>query len=128
MVMLVLRDCRAPTVLVVEDDELLRTCSAEIVANAGFASVEAANADEAVTILENRSDIALLLTDIQMPGSMDGLKLALTVHHRWPGIKIILVSGGVEALESERPVNSRFFSKPFRALQMIQGLQELILT
>ncbi|WMT79668.1 response regulator [Bradyrhizobium sp. Ash2021] len=101
------------TVLVVEDDEVLRMCAAEVVADAGFSPVEAANADEAFAILESRSDIALLLTDIQMPGSMDGLDLARTVHDRWPAIKIILVSGRVELSERERPINSRFFQKPF---------------
>jgi len=76
--------------------------------------------------LENRSDIALLFTDIQMPGSMDGLDLARAVHDRWPAIKIILVSGRVELSERERPVNSRFFQKPFAMKQMIEGLQEMI--
>ena len=61
------------TVLVVEDDEVLRMCAAEVVAEASFSPVEAADADEAVAILESRSDIALVFTDIQMPGSMDGL-------------------------------------------------------
>ena len=114
------------TVLVVEDDEILRTCTANVVADAGFTPVEAANADEAFAILENRSDIALLFTDIQMPGSMDGLDLARTVHDRWPAIKIILVSGRVELSERERPVNSRFFRKPSAMKQMIEGLQEMI--
>ena len=64
-----------------------------IVEDAGFVALEADNADEAVAILEARSDIALLLTDINMPGSMDGLKLAHAVRNRWPPIKIIVVSG-----------------------------------
>ena len=114
------------TVLVVEDDEVLRMCAAEVVVDAGFTPVEAANADEAVAILESRSDIALLFTDIQMPGSMDGLGLARTVHDRWPAIKIILVSGRVEVSEREKPVNSRFFQKPFAMKQMIEGLQDMI--
>jgi CheY-like chemotaxis protein len=114
------------TVLVVEDDEVLRMCAAEVVADAGFNSVEAANADEAFAILENRSEIALLFTDIQMPGSMDGLDLARTVNDRWPAIKIILVSGRVELSERERPVNSRFYQKPFAMKQMLEGLQEMM--
>ena len=114
------------TVLVVEDDEILRMCAANVVADAGFMALEAANADEAVTILESRSDIALLFTDIQMPGSMDGLGLARTAHDRWPAIKIILVSGRVELSERDRPANSRFFQKPFAMKQMIEGLQDMI--
>jgi CheY-like chemotaxis protein len=110
----------------VEDDEVLRMCAANVVADAGFTAIEAANADEAVAILESRSDIALLFTDIQMPGSMDGLKLAQTVHDRWPAIKIILVSGRAELSQHERPVNSRFLQKPFTMKQMIEGLQDMI--
>ena len=114
------------TVLVVEDDEVLRMCAAEVVTDAGFLPVEAANADEAVAILKSRSDIALVFTDIQMPGSMDGLGLARTVHDRWPTIKIILVSGRLAVSERERPVDSLFFQKPFAMKQMIEGLQDMI--
>ena len=113
-------------VLVVEDDAMLRMCAANVVADAGFMAVEAANADEAVAILESRSDIALLFTDIQMPGSMDGLGLARTVQHRWPAIKIILVSGTMELSDRDRPANSRFFQKPFATKQVIEGLQDMI--
>src|ERR1700730_7179482 len=80
-------------VLVVEDEMLLRMRAVDMVEDAGYTSVEAVDADEAVAILESRSDIALMFTDIQMPGSMDGLKLAHTVRERWPPIKIILASG-----------------------------------
>ena len=73
-----------PNVLVVEDEMVLRMRAVDIVEDAGFAPVEAVNADEALAILESRSDIAVLFTDIQMPGSMDGLKLAHAVHNRWP--------------------------------------------
>jgi CheY-like chemotaxis protein len=114
------------TVLVVEDDAVLRACAAEVVANAGYTAVEAADADEAVAILESRSDVALVFTDIQMPGSMDGLGLARTVNDRWPAIKIILVSGRMEPSERERPVNSRFLRKPFATKEMIEGLQDMI--
>jgi CheY-like chemotaxis protein len=114
------------TVLVVEDNEILRMCAANVVADAGFTPIEAASADEAVAILESRSDIALLFTDIQMPGSMDGLGLARTVQERWPAIKIILVSGRAELSERDRPANSRFFQKPFTTKQIIQGLQDMI--
>src|SRR5947199_2878542 len=86
----------ATNVLVVEDEMVPRMRAVDIVEDAGFNLVEAVNADEALAILESRSDIALLLTDIQMTGSMDGLKLAHAVHNRWPDIKIMLVSGQVK--------------------------------
>jgi two-component sensor histidine kinase/ActR/RegA family two-component response regulator len=113
-------------VLVVEDEMVLRMRAADIVEDAGFCAVEAVNADEALAVLESRSDIALLFTDIQMPGSMDGLKLAHAVHNRWPDIGIILVSGQVKPSDAERPTDSRFFSKPLGVDQMITGLQEMV--
>src|SRR5436309_7965559 len=79
-----------------------------------------------MSILEARSDISLLFTDIQMPGSMDGLKLAHAVHDRWPAIKIILVSGQVNPSEAERPVDSRFFGKPLGVEEMTAQLQLMI--
>src|ERR1700757_5128584 len=99
---------KVPNVLVVEDEMVLRMRAVDIVEDAGFRSVEAVNADEAISILESRSDISLLFTDIQMPGSMDGLKLAHAVHDRWPSIKIILVSGHVDGAEADKPADSRF--------------------
>jgi two-component sensor histidine kinase/CheY-like chemotaxis protein len=115
-----------PNVLVVEDEMVLRMRAVDIVEDAGFTPVEAVNADEAMTILESRSDIDLLLTDIQMPGSMDGLKLAHAVHDRWPTIKIILVSGQVKPSDAERPADSRFFRKPLGVLQMVNELRAMI--
>jgi two-component sensor histidine kinase/CheY-like chemotaxis protein len=79
-----------------------------------------------MSILESRSDISLLFTDIQMPGSMDGLKLAHAVHERWPWIKIILVSGQVKPSDAERPADSRFFGKPLGVEQMITELQAMV--
>jgi two-component sensor histidine kinase/CheY-like chemotaxis protein len=115
-----------PNVLVVEDEMVLRMRAVDIVEDAGFTAVEAVNADEALSILESRSDISLLFSDIQMPGSMDGLKLAYAVHNRWPSIKIILVSGQVKLSDAERPADSRFFGKPLEVKQMIAELQEMV--
>jgi two-component sensor histidine kinase/CheY-like chemotaxis protein len=116
----------AAKVLVVEDEMMLRMRAVDIVEDAGFMPVEAVNADDALAILESRSDIDLLFTDIQMPGSMDGLKLAHAVHARWPSIKIILVSGQVTPTETERPINSRFYGKPLEVKKMIAELQEML--
>jgi two-component sensor histidine kinase/CheY-like chemotaxis protein len=113
-------------VLVVEDEMLLRMRAVDIVEDAGFCPVEAVNADEAISILESRSDISVLFTDIQMPGSMDGLKLAHAVHDRWPSIKIILVSGQVKPSDAERPADSRFFGKPLSVEKMIIELQAMV--
>jgi CheY-like chemotaxis protein len=125
--MMVLDHSSVPAVvLVVEDEMLLRMWAVDMVEDAGFTSVEAVNADEAVAILESRSDIALLFTDIQMPGSMDGLKLAYAVHERWPPIKIILVSGQLRLANIDIPTDSRFFGKPLEAKVMIAQMQSMI--
>jgi two-component sensor histidine kinase/DNA-binding response OmpR family regulator len=115
-----------PNVLIVEDEMMLRMRAVDIVEDAGFNPVEAVDADQALAILESRSDISLLFTDIQMPGSMDGLKLAHAVHDRWPAIKIILVSGQVSPTESEKPTDSRFFGKPLSVDKMITELQAMV--
>ena len=85
--------CKRPVVLIVEDELLVRMDAMRAIETDGFEVVEANNADEAIAILEQRNDISLIFTDIDMPGSMDGLKLAHFVKDRWPPIKIIATSG-----------------------------------
>jgi two-component sensor histidine kinase len=116
----------ATNVLVVEDEMVLRMRAVDIVEDAGFTAVEAVDAAEALSILESRSDIALLFSDIQMPGGMDGLKLAHAVHDRWPSIKIVLVSGKIELSDIDKPADSRFFRKPLEVDRMIAELQQMV--
>src|SRR5215207_9651783 len=115
-----------PIVLIVEDEMVLRMRAVDIVEDAGFTAIEAVSADEALAILESRSDISLLFSDIQMPGTMDGLKLAHAVHDRWPSIKIVLVSGQVKVSDGDKPADSRFFGKPLEMKQMIAELQGMV--
>ena len=115
-----------PVVLVVEDEMVLRMRAVDVVEDAGMVPVEAVSADEAIDILESRDDISLLFTDIQMPGTMDGLKLAHAAHARWPHIKIILVSGQIAVTEDDKPTDSRFFRKPFQVDNMICELQDMV--
>ncbi|MDQ3246711.1 MAG: response regulator [Pseudomonadota bacterium] len=98
----------------------------DVVEDAGFVPIEAVSADQALQILESRDDISLLFTDIQMPGSMDGLRLAHAAHTRWPHIKIILVSGQVAVTDRDKPEDSKFFPKPFENQQMVSELQEMV--
>jgi CheY-like chemotaxis protein len=85
---------RQPTVvLVIEDDFLVRMNAAQAIEEAGFEAIESANADQAIAILEARPDIIIVFADIQMPGDMDGLKLAAAIRDRWPPIKIVATSG-----------------------------------
>jgi two-component sensor histidine kinase/ActR/RegA family two-component response regulator len=121
-----LPDDPTPVVLVVEDEMVLRMRAVDIVEDAGFVPVEAVSADQAINILESRDDISLLFTDIQMPGSMDGLKLAHAAHSRWPHIKIILVSGQIAVTDADKPDDSKFFPKPLEVQQMITELQDMV--
>jgi CheY-like chemotaxis protein len=118
--------CNRPVVLIVEDEFLLRMDAVDMVEAAGFDVVEAANADEAIEILEGRRDITVVFTDIQMPGSMDGLKLARAVRGRWPPIKIIATSGQVHVAETDLPDGGRFLPKPYSPHQIAGVLRELI--
>jgi two-component system, response regulator PdtaR len=93
----------APIVLVVADDRLLSLVAVELSEDAGLVAIEAANADEAILMLERRADIAVMFTDVDMPGTMDGLKLAHAVRHRWPPIKIIIVSGKTHLNDADLP-------------------------
>ena len=109
-------------VLVVEDDFLCRLHAINLVENAGYLAVEASNADEAITILEARKDIRIVFTDIDMPGSMDGLKLAHFIRKRWPPIELIVTSGHFDLSEDDVPERGRFFPKPYRDEQIISAL------
>jgi two-component system, response regulator PdtaR len=108
-------------VLIVEDEAFVRLGAVKMIEDAGFEAIEAADADEAIRILESRNDIRVVFTDLHMPGSMDGLKLARAVRNRWPPIKIIVTSGQREIAESDLPEGGRYFSKPYEAAQ-IQGV------
>lgn len=100
-------------VLVVEDEPLIRMAAAQIVEDAGFIALEARNADEAIAMLESRDDIRLVFTDIEMPGSMDGLKLAHAVRHRWPPVMLLLASGKLVPDEAQIPPGATFVPKPY---------------
>ena len=114
-----------PVVLIVEDEFLLRMDAMDMVAAAGFEVLEAANADEAIEILEARPDVAVVFTDIQMPGSMDGLKLARAVRGRWPPIKIVATSGQIEVKPTDLPEGGRFLPKPYSPTDVTGMLREM---
>ena len=95
--------CIPAVVLIVEDEMVLRMRAVDMVEDAGYTPLEAVDAAEAVVILESRSDVALMCTDIQMPGLMDGIGLAHAVHKRWPTIKILVVSGQLDLPHLDLP-------------------------
>jgi CheY-like chemotaxis protein len=116
---------KAPVVLIVEDEMVIRWGAVKMAEDAGFEVLEAANADEAIEILESRNDIRLVFTDIHMPGSMDGLKLAHAVRDRWPPIKIIVTSGREMPTKDDLPEGGRFLAKPYSLVSMGAALREL---
>lgn len=116
---------QSPAILIVEDEFLIREDAAESIAEAGFEVIQAGNADEAIAVLEARSDIHVVFTDIQMPGLMDGLKLARFVRDRWPPIKILATSGFVKVGPGDLPAGGMFLPKPYRGADMVATLRKL---
>jgi CheY-like chemotaxis protein len=124
--MIAMQLSNAPTiVLVVEDEPLQRWLAAEMVREAGFTAIEAADADEAIAVLESRSDIRIVFTDIEMPGSMDGLRLARAIRGRWPPIELVLTSGRSAVRETDLPERGRFLAKPYQSHRVADILQQL---
>jgi CheY-like chemotaxis protein len=119
-------EIKRPVVLVVEDEFLLRMNALEMIEDSGFDVFEAGNADEAIAILEARPDIHIVFTDIQMAGSMDGLKLARFVRNRWPPIKIVATSGHHKFLEGDLPDGGVFLPKPYTYDKIAAVLKQLI--
>lgn len=112
-------------VLIVEDEPLLMAEAVDLVEEAGFVAYEARNADQAIRLLERHSDIRVLFTDIDMPGSMDGLKLAHAVRERWPPIAIMVTSGHVKVQQAELPTEGLFFAKPYPPASIMSALGEI---
>ncbi len=99
-------------ILVVEDELILRTMAVDLFEEAGYETAEATNADDAMELLQRRIDIRVLFTDVQMPGSMDGLTLAAFVRNKWPLIELILTSGRY-VRDIDIPERGVFLPKPY---------------
>lgn len=113
-------------VLIVEDEPLVRIDIADYLSDRGFEVLEAANADDAIVLLETVPRIRLLFTDVDMPGSMDGLKLAAAVARRWPPVRIIVTSGHRVVDIADIPDGSVFFAKPYRHDAITTSIAELL--
>jgi CheY-like chemotaxis protein len=112
-------------ILVVEDEALIRMNSADVIRDLGFEVMEAVDADDAVELLESVSGITVVFTDIQMPGSMDGLLLAAVVRDRWPPIALLVTSGKLCPASSDMPAGTRFISKPYSSSELREQLHSL---
>jgi CheY-like chemotaxis protein len=120
------RQNQRPVVLLVEDEPLVRMFGADVLEEAGFEVVEAVDGDAALAVLEARADIDLLFTDVNMPGSLDGLDLARVVHERRPEIKLLIASGQVRLSEDEIPDHGRFLPKPYGPDAILREVRALI--
>jgi DNA-binding NtrC family response regulator len=118
------RDMRA-VVLVVEDQVIIRMSLCDSLRDAGFHVIEASNADEALKVLRSGAELQLLLTDVYMPGPMDGLRLAAVAQSMRPGLKIVVASAELSGLEASDAFPHEFVSKPFEMRRLIARLREL---
>jgi DNA-binding NtrC family response regulator len=112
-------------ILIVEDEVLVRLELADIVEEAGYAVYEAGNAEEAIKLMEMHREIRILMTDVDMPGSMDGLKLSHYVKHRWPPVRIVVASGHVSVKQHELPQDGVFLDKPYDTPKVLALLSDI---
>jgi two-component system, response regulator PdtaR len=113
-------------VLVVEDEPLVRLTICDELASEGYEVLSAANAAEAIEILESRNDINSIFTDVEMPGSMDGLKLAAAVRDRWPPINIVVTSGKDRPPDTQMPKFTQFVWKPYLTADVMRAFDSFI--
>jgi CheY-like chemotaxis protein len=112
-------------ILTVEDEFLVSDHLGEILTGPGHTVIAAFDADEAIAVLEIRNDVEIILTDITMPGSMDGLRLANAVRKRWPPIKIIVATGHAQPSIEAMPLNSEFLAKPYRSAPVLAAVSRV---
>ena len=114
------------TILVVEDEILIRMNSADMLQDAGFSVIEAASADDAIAQLEKAGHVELVFSDIDMPGSMNGLALAEIVHERWPDIRLLLTSGKHWIGAKDMPDDGKFLPKPYTSDAIVAQIRGLL--
>jgi CheY-like chemotaxis protein len=119
------RDSKA-AILVVEDETLIRLWAADLLEENGFSVLEAENAEAALKVLESRSDVKLLFTDVQMPGSINGMELAREVHARWPHVLLVITSGRERPKRAEIPDDGRFVAKPYSGEELLGQVKDLL--
>ena len=109
-------------ILVVENHPIVRACMAETLIEACFEALAVGDAAQAIALLEARSDIKLVFTETEIPGTMDGLKLARSIRDRWPPVKLIVVSGRTEISDESLPTGTIFFPKPYRDTAIVEEM------
>jgi CheY-like chemotaxis protein len=110
-------------ILIVEDELLVGEYLNTVLTDSGYEVIVAADADEAIAVLEARDDIRIMITDVNMPGSMDGLRLAAAVRKRWPPIKIIVATGKDRPADHQMPEHSQFLAKPYSPTAVLSAVR-----
>jgi len=114
-----------PVILVVEDEVLIRMMAVRGAEDSGFEALSAASADEAISILESRADVRLVFTDVNMPGSMDGLRLARAIRGRWPPVELLVTSAFGDITAKDLPERGRFLAKPYDDDVLSEAFQQM---
>lgn len=114
-----------PAILVLEDEVLIRMEAVDMFEEAGFKTYQAKSADAAMDVLGNTSDIGIVFTDVDMPGSMNGLGLAARVSENWPEIRIMVASGILGVKQGDLPQGALFFPKPYPTDQIVAAAKQL---
>jgi DNA-binding NtrC family response regulator len=115
-----------PRVLVVEDEAIVRLDVTTALSDAGFDVIEVASADDALAILSVTSDVEVVITDIELNGSMDGLKLAWAIRDRWPPVQLVVVSAQRRLTDADLPEHGRFFAKPYNVDRLVDAVRNFI--
>jgi CheY-like chemotaxis protein len=115
-----------PLVLIVDDEPFIRLTATLLLEDAGFDVVIATNADDALSVLDARSDVRVVFTDVQMPGTMDGLRLAQKIHERWPRIGVVVTSGRKRPTKAS-PWADPFLEKPYSPSILVREIRESVL-
>ena len=114
-----------PVALIVEDNAQLLMMAELMVEEAGCIALAVKTSDEALAVLQARDDVRALFTDVQVPGSMNGVRLAFLVHERWPDIRLIVTSGKGALQDGDLPAGATFLTKPYDIAAVQDGFREL---
>ena len=114
------------TVLIVEDETLLRLVAIDLFEDAGFQVIAVETADEGLKVIEDAAEIDGVFTDVETPGQLNGLGLAKITHSLHPDTAILVVSGRTHIREAELPPRSRFIGKPYKFDTILKALDELL--
>jgi CheY-like chemotaxis protein len=115
-------------IMVVDDEPILRMVFSEILQDAGYSVTDAPTADEALAMLEKCCEAHVVVTDVHMPGQLNGFELAEVICTRWPHIGVVIVSGRLRPSQNELPDDSRFLAKPVHPEVLIATVQEVAAT